>query len=78
MQPNYDIRIFEKYAELLDRHLEANEELRLFFENHPEKKNDYVLKMIDSGPIEDFFPESIEQMSYTPFLVSSLCLRTIR
>ena len=25
MQPNYDIRIFEKYAELLDRHLEANE-----------------------------------------------------
>lgn len=34
MQPNYNIRIFEKYAELLDRHLEANEELRLFFEKH--------------------------------------------
>lgn len=55
MQPNYDIRIFEKYAELLDRHLEANEDLRLFFEKHPEKKDDYVLKMIDSGPMEDFF-----------------------
>ena len=60
MQPNYDIRIFEKYTELLDRHLESNEDLRLFFEKHPEKKKDYVLKLIDSGPIEDFFPEGIE------------------
>ncbi len=60
MQQNYDRRLFEKYAELLDRHLEANEELRLFFEKHPDKKKDYVLKLIDSGPIEDFFPEGIE------------------
>lgn len=60
MQPNYDIRIFGKYAELLDRQLEANEELRLFFEKHPDKKKDYVFKMIDYGPIEDFFPEGIE------------------
>ena len=59
MQPNYDIRIFEKYAELLDRHLEVNEELRLFFEKHPDKKKAYVLKLIDSGPIEVFFPEGI-------------------
>ena len=29
-------KIFEKYAELLDRHLEVNEELRLFFEKHPD------------------------------------------
>ena len=36
MQQNYDRRIFEKYAELLDRHLEVNEELRLFFEKHPD------------------------------------------
>jgi len=54
MQQNYDIRIFKKYGELLGRHLETNEELRLFFEKHPGKKKDYVLKMIDSGPIEDF------------------------
>lgn len=60
MQQNYDRRIFEKYAELLDRHLEVNEELRLFFEKHPDKKKDYVLKLIDSGPIEDFFPEGIQ------------------
>ena len=60
MQSNYDIRLFEKYAELLDRHLEANEELRLFFEKYPDKKKDYVLKLIDSGPEEDFFPEGIQ------------------
>ena len=60
MQSNYDIRVFEKYAELLDRHLEVNEELRLFFEKHPDKKKDYVLKLIDSGPVEDFFPEGIQ------------------
>ena len=60
MQPNYDIRIFEKYTELLDRHLEVNEELRLFFEKHPDKKKDYVLKLIDSGPVEDFFPEGMQ------------------
>ena len=60
MQQNYDRRIFEKYAELLDRHLEVNEELRLFFEKHPDKKKDYVLKLIDSGPVEDFFPEGIQ------------------
>ena len=42
MQPNYDIRIFEKYAELLDRHLEANEELRLFFEKHPNLGTKYT------------------------------------
>ena len=60
MQQNYDRRIFEKYAELLDRHLEVNEELRLFFEKHPDKKKDYVLKLIDSGPIEDFFPKGIQ------------------
>lgn len=60
MQQNYDRRILEKYAELLDRHIEVNEELRLFFEKHPDKKKDYVLKLIDSGPIEDFFPEGIE------------------
>ena len=77
MQPNYDIRIFEKYAELLDRHLEANEELRLFFEKHPEKKNDDVLKMIDSGPMEDFSRvDSINE--WHTFSVFSLCLRTIR
>ena len=60
MLSNYDIRLFEKYAELLDRHLEVNEELRLFFEKHPDKKKDYVLKLIDSGPVEDFFPEGIQ------------------
>lgn len=59
MQSNYDIKVFEKYAELLDRHLEVNEELRHFFEKHPDKKKDYVLKLIDSGLIEDFFPEGI-------------------
>lgn len=53
-------RISTSDAELLDRHLEANEELRLFFEKHPDKKKDYVFKKIDSGPIEDFLPEGIE------------------
>jgi len=50
----YEAAVAKKRAEIekkLEEHLKSNKELRELFEKHPERKEMYIEKVLDSGPI---------------------------
>ena len=44
---------------MLEDCLKKNETLRTLFEEHPEKKEEYKFKILDSGPINDWHNNAI-------------------
>ena len=48
----YEAAVAKKRAEKkLEEHLKSNKELRELFEKHPERKEMYIEKVLDSGSI---------------------------